>query len=158
MVCEWQIVILNGIVICVTWNDTWRESDEVDEDATNNGSVKRQVKLSSLGFTGFKRKTEEIESSGKGRCKFFQARKLELVRKFQWCVQLGSWWCLLIERLGLNTLQVESIRLKLWHSAGPANAGLVFVMCCKELVGIVVRTLLRCESGRLNQHGGIVML
>jgi ribonuclease H2 subunit A len=41
------------------------------------------VKLSSLGFTGFKRKTEEIESSGKGRCKFFQARKLELVRKFQ---------------------------------------------------------------------------
>ncbi|CAL4904158.1 unnamed protein product [Urochloa decumbens] len=61
---------------------TW-ESDEVDEDASNNGSAKRQVKLSSLGFTGFKRKTEEIESSGKGRCKFFQARKLELVRKFQ---------------------------------------------------------------------------
>jgi len=61
---------------------TW-ESDEVDEDATNNGRAKRQVKLSSLGFTGFKRKTEEIESSGKGRCKFFQARKLELVRKFQ---------------------------------------------------------------------------
>ncbi|XP_066359762.1 ribonuclease H2 subunit A-like [Miscanthus floridulus] len=61
---------------------TW-ESDEVDEDGTDNGSTKRQVKLSSLGFTGFKRKTEEIESSGKGRCKFFQARKLELVRKFQ---------------------------------------------------------------------------
>jgi len=61
---------------------TW-ESDEADEDATNNGRAKRQVKLSSLGFTGFKRKTEEIESSGKGRCKFFQARKLELVRKFQ---------------------------------------------------------------------------
>ncbi|CAD6268407.1 unnamed protein product [Miscanthus lutarioriparius] len=56
---------------------TW-ESDEVDEDGTDNGSTKRQVKLSSLGFTGFKRKTEEIESSGKGRCKFFQARKLEL--------------------------------------------------------------------------------
>jgi ribonuclease H2 subunit A len=62
----------------------WRESDEVDEDGTDNGSTKRQVKLSSLGFTGFKRKTEEVESSGKGRCKFFQARKLELVRKFQW--------------------------------------------------------------------------
>ncbi|PAN16070.1 hypothetical protein GQ55_3G033000 [Panicum hallii var. hallii] len=61
---------------------TW-ESDDVDEDATNNGRAKRQVKLSSLGFTGFKRKTEEIESSGKGRCKFFQARNLELVRKFQ---------------------------------------------------------------------------
>ncbi|XP_066357054.1 ribonuclease H2 subunit A-like [Miscanthus floridulus] len=61
---------------------TW-ESDEVDEDGTDNGSTKRQVKLSSLGFTGFKRKTEEIESSGKGHCKFFQARKLELVRKFQ---------------------------------------------------------------------------
>nr|CAB3463116.1 unnamed protein product [Digitaria exilis] len=60
---------------------TW-ETDELDEDATNSGTAKRQVKLSSLGFTGFKRKTEEIESSGKGRCKFFQARKLELVRKF----------------------------------------------------------------------------
>ncbi|TVU26875.1 hypothetical protein EJB05_29446 [Eragrostis curvula] len=59
-----------------------KESDELDEDATGNGSAKRQVKLSSLGFTGFKRKSEEIESSGKGRCKFFQARKLELVRKF----------------------------------------------------------------------------
>ncbi|XP_052135496.1 ribonuclease H2 subunit A [Oryza glaberrima] len=61
---------------------TW-ESDELEEDAGSNGSVKRQVKLSSLGFTGFKRKSEEIDSSGKGRCKFFQARKLELVRKFQ---------------------------------------------------------------------------
>lgn len=61
---------------------TW-ESDEVDEEGTDNGGAKRQVKLSSLGFTGFKRKTEDIESSGKGRCKFFQARKLELVRKFQ---------------------------------------------------------------------------
>ncbi|KAF0912102.1 hypothetical protein E2562_012998 [Oryza meyeriana var. granulata] len=60
---------------------TW-ESDELEEDAGSNGSVKRQVKLSSLGFTGFKRKSEEIESSGKGRCKFFQACKLELVRKF----------------------------------------------------------------------------
>lgn len=59
------------------------ESDELDEDAASNGSAKRQVKLSNLGFTGFKRKSEEIESSGKGRCKFFQARKLELVRKFQ---------------------------------------------------------------------------
>ena len=62
---------------------TCRESDEVDEDAAGYGSAKRQVTLSSLGFTGFKRKSEEIESSGKGRCKFFQARKLELIRKFQ---------------------------------------------------------------------------
>uniref|UniRef100_A0A453K9M9 Ribonuclease n=2 Tax=Aegilops tauschii subsp. strangulata TaxID=200361 RepID=A0A453K9M9_AEGTS len=66
----------NGVE--VTW-----ESDEVDEDAAGYGSAKRQVTLSSLGFTGFKRKSEEIESSGKGRCKFFQARKLELIRKFQ---------------------------------------------------------------------------
>jgi ribonuclease H2 subunit A len=62
---------------------TCRESDELDEDEASGGSTKRQVKLSSLGFTGFKRKSEEIESSGKARCKFFQARKLELVRKFQ---------------------------------------------------------------------------
>lgn len=66
----------NGVE--VTW-----ETDELDEDAAGYGSAKRQVTLSSLGFTGFKRKSEEIESSGKGRCKFFQARKLELVRKFQ---------------------------------------------------------------------------
>ncbi|XBH90863.1 ribonuclease H2 subunit A-like isoform X1 [Triticum dicoccoides] len=51
----------NGVE--VTW-----ESDEVDEDAAGYGSAKRQVTLSSLGFTGFKRKSEEIESSGKGRC------------------------------------------------------------------------------------------
>ena len=83
--CEQQNMILIAIIILPHGNELMirRESDEVDEDGTDNGSTKRQVKLSSLGFTGFKRKTEEIESSGKGRCKFFQARKLELVRKFQ---------------------------------------------------------------------------
>ncbi|XP_026440139.1 ribonuclease H2 subunit A-like isoform X1 [Papaver somniferum] len=56
------------------------EADKTDEDGDMNG--KRQLKLSSMGFTGAKRKIEEIESSGKGRCTFFQARKLELVTKF----------------------------------------------------------------------------
>nr|ACG46601.1 ribonuclease HI large subunit [Zea mays] len=60
---------------------TW-ESDKVDQEEIDSGDTKRQVKLLSLGFTGFKRKTEEIESTGKGCCKFFQVHKLELVRKF----------------------------------------------------------------------------
>ncbi|KAL0922869.1 hypothetical protein M5K25_006899 [Dendrobium thyrsiflorum] len=59
------------------------ESDEVDENSSNNGRSKRQVKLSKLGFSGCKRRTEDIESNGKGRSKFFQARKLELVPHFQ---------------------------------------------------------------------------
>ncbi|THU44029.1 hypothetical protein C4D60_Mb02t03060 [Musa balbisiana] len=58
------------------------ESDKMDEDCPNNGRSKHQQKLSDLGFTGYKRKSEDIESSGKGRCKFFQARKLQLVSKF----------------------------------------------------------------------------
>ncbi|XP_010245468.1 PREDICTED: ribonuclease H2 subunit A [Nelumbo nucifera] len=58
------------------------ESDSLDEEGSSNRSNKRQLKLSSVGFTGCKRKSEEIESSGKGRCKFFQARKLELVNHF----------------------------------------------------------------------------
>ncbi|KAK9283715.1 hypothetical protein L1049_011965 [Liquidambar formosana] len=58
------------------------ETDKMDEDASSSRSGKRQLKLSSLGFTGCKRKSEEIESSGKGRCKFFQARKLEQVTHF----------------------------------------------------------------------------
>ena len=131
---------------------TWRESDEADEDATNNGRAKRQVKLSSLGFTGFKRKTEEIESSGKGRCKFFQARKLELVRKFQWCVL--TWQLVVVEsillKFDLNTRNLLKSSRKSWimdrNFRGAANAGQVFVMYCKELVGIVSWTWLEWES------------
>lgn len=58
------------------------ESDKTDEEGSSTGSSKRQLKLSSVGFTGVKRKSEEIESSGKGRCKFFHARKLEQVTHF----------------------------------------------------------------------------
>lgn len=65
-------------IVEVTW-----ESDKLDEDNSNSGSSKRQLKLSNVGFTGYKRKSEDIESSGKGRCKFFQARKLELIGNFQ---------------------------------------------------------------------------
>ncbi|XP_052185036.1 ribonuclease H2 subunit A [Diospyros lotus] len=60
------------------------ESDKMDEDgsSTSTRGSKRQMKLASIGFTGVKRKSEEIESSGKGRCKFFQARKLEQLSHF----------------------------------------------------------------------------
>ncbi|KAL7109158.1 hypothetical protein ACP275_06G157900 [Erythranthe tilingii] len=57
------------------------ESDANDEDG-NGRSSKRQKKLTSVGFTTLKTKSEDIESSGKGRCKFFQARKLELLPHF----------------------------------------------------------------------------
>ncbi|KAJ9159754.1 hypothetical protein P3X46_025233 [Hevea brasiliensis] len=56
------------------------ESDKMDEDCPSSG--KRQLKLSSFGVTTPKRKSEEIESSGKGRCRFFQARKLEQLAQF----------------------------------------------------------------------------
>lgn len=62
--------------------DIHRESDATDEDGSSTRTGKWQLKLSSVGFTGLKRKSEEIESSGKGRCKFFQARKLEQVSHF----------------------------------------------------------------------------
>ncbi|KAF6171947.1 hypothetical protein GIB67_011844, partial [Kingdonia uniflora] len=56
---------------------------ELDEDGSNDrSSNQRQLKLSSLGFTGYKRKSEEIKSSGKGRAKFFETRSLELITKF----------------------------------------------------------------------------
>ncbi|KAJ6800864.1 putative ribonuclease H2 subunit A [Iris pallida] len=58
------------------------EADKEEEDGSTNGNGKRQLKLSNVGFTGYKRKSEDIESSGKGRCKFIQARKLELVTNF----------------------------------------------------------------------------
>ncbi|KAL1827970.1 hypothetical protein DCAR_0207168 [Daucus carota subsp. sativus] len=58
------------------------EADATDEDDSSVKTRKKQLKLSSVGFTGMKRSSEEIESSGKGRCKFFQARKLEQLSKF----------------------------------------------------------------------------
>ncbi|KAL7215249.1 hypothetical protein ACSBR1_027418 [Camellia fascicularis] len=58
------------------------ESDKTDEDGSSTRSGKRQLKLSNVGFAGLKRKSEEIESSGKGRCKFFQARELEQLSHF----------------------------------------------------------------------------
>ncbi|KAE8037759.1 hypothetical protein FH972_010323 [Carpinus fangiana] len=58
------------------------ESDKTDEDGSSSGNGKRQLKLSNVGFTTSKRKSEEIESSCKGRCKFFQARKLEQLTYF----------------------------------------------------------------------------
>ncbi|XP_030966044.1 ribonuclease H2 subunit A [Quercus lobata] len=58
------------------------ESDQMDEDGSSSSNGKRQLKLSNVGITSSKRKSEEIESSGKGRCKFFQARKLEQLTHF----------------------------------------------------------------------------
>ncbi|KAL9670699.1 hypothetical protein QQ045_008257 [Rhodiola kirilowii] len=55
------------------------EADKMDEDDSINSNGKRQLKLTSLGVTGSKKKNEEVESNGKGRCKFFQTRKLEQV-------------------------------------------------------------------------------
>ncbi|KAL1171899.1 hypothetical protein V6Z11_A05G313500 [Gossypium hirsutum] len=58
------------------------ESDKVDEDV-GYGSSGKQLKLSNIGFgKASKRKIEEIESSGKGRCKFFHSRKLEQLTHF----------------------------------------------------------------------------
>lgn len=58
------------------------EADKQDEESSGNGNGKRQLKLSNVGFTGYKRKSQDMESSGKGRCKFFQSRKLELATNF----------------------------------------------------------------------------
>ncbi|KAJ7974882.1 Ribonuclease [Quillaja saponaria] len=58
------------------------ESDKMDEDGSGSSRGKRQLKLSNVGFTTSKKKSEEIESSGKGRCRFFEARKLEQVTHF----------------------------------------------------------------------------
>lgn len=59
-----------------------RESDEMDEDVSSRRSGKRQLKLSDIGFSSSKRRSEEIEPSGKGRCKFLEARKLEQLTHF----------------------------------------------------------------------------
>ncbi|KAI5648422.1 hypothetical protein M9H77_34427 [Catharanthus roseus] len=62
--------------------DVLWEADANDEDGSSGKTRKRQLKLTNIGFTSLKRNSEEIESSGKGRCKFFQARKLELLSHF----------------------------------------------------------------------------
>lgn len=56
------------------------EADKEDDDSSTKG--KRQGKLTNMGFSGMKRRSEDIESSGKGRSKFFQSRKLEQVSRF----------------------------------------------------------------------------
>lgn len=66
------------VFICLIY----RESDKVDEDGATGGSGKKQLRLSNVGITTSKRKSEEIESNAKGRCKFFQARKLEQLSRF----------------------------------------------------------------------------
>lgn len=73
------VSILICILICA---HLFRESDEMDEDGSSSRSGKRQLKLSNVGFTSSKRRSEEIESSGKGRCKFFEARKLQQLTHF----------------------------------------------------------------------------
>ncbi|KAF5949058.1 hypothetical protein HYC85_015015 [Camellia sinensis] len=47
-----------------------RESNKTNEDGSSTRSGKRQLKLSNVGFTGLKRKSEEIESSGKDAANF----------------------------------------------------------------------------------------
>lgn len=64
-------------VVEVLW-----ESDKMDEGEGSSNSGKRQLKLRNVGFTTAKRKSEEIESNGKGRSRFFQTRKLEIVSDF----------------------------------------------------------------------------
>lgn len=64
-------------IVDVLW-----DADNKDEDGSSEPSRKRQLKLTNIGFTTSKSKSEEIESSAKGRCKFFQARKLELLSHF----------------------------------------------------------------------------
>lgn len=52
------------------------EPDEEEDKASNGGDNKKQL---TLNFPSVKRKSEELESSGKGRFKFFSARKLQQV-------------------------------------------------------------------------------
>ncbi|KAF5948117.1 hypothetical protein HYC85_014074 [Camellia sinensis] len=82
-------VLWLGAIFAIFWviwlernGRVFEESDKTDEDGSSTRSGKWQLKLSNVGFTGLKRKSEEIESSGKGRCKFFQARKLEQLSHF----------------------------------------------------------------------------
>ncbi|GKB33305.1 hypothetical protein Tco_0872706 [Tanacetum coccineum] len=52
------------------------EADKEDDESSTKG--KREGKLANMGFSGMKR-SEDIESRGKGRNKFFQSRKLKQV-------------------------------------------------------------------------------
>lgn len=61
---------------------SYRKSDANDESGSSGRTGKRQLKLTNIGFTTLKRKSEDIESNAKGRCKFFQARKLEQLSHF----------------------------------------------------------------------------
>ncbi|OIV90956.1 hypothetical protein TanjilG_16916 [Lupinus angustifolius] len=58
------------------------ESDKDEDGDSNNQNGKRQLKLSNVGFTTSKRRSDEVESSGKGRSRFFQTRKLEHLAYF----------------------------------------------------------------------------
>ncbi|GAA0168077.1 endoribonuclease [Lithospermum erythrorhizon] len=62
--------------------DVLWEADANEEDESTGGSRKRQIKLTDVGFTTMKKRSEDIESCGKERSKFFQARKLQLVSQF----------------------------------------------------------------------------
>ncbi|PKA52572.1 Ribonuclease H2 subunit A [Apostasia shenzhenica] len=59
------------------------ESDKLEESSSGSRSGKRQRTSPKFGFAGWKRGSEDFESGGKGRCKFFQARKLQLVAHFE---------------------------------------------------------------------------
>ncbi|CAL0300265.1 unnamed protein product [Lupinus luteus] len=56
------------------------ESGKDEDGGSSNQNGKRQLKLSNVGFTS--KRSDEIESSGKGRSMFFQARKLEHLAYF----------------------------------------------------------------------------
>ncbi|CAN1258397.1 hypothetical protein LINPERPRIM_LOCUS9875, partial [Linum perenne] len=68
---------------CLSFLQTYviREAD-IDEESSGNSNGKRQLKLSNFGVTTSKKKKEDVESSGKGRCKFFETRKLEQLADF----------------------------------------------------------------------------
>ena len=72
---------LSSFTLAIIFDRESDKADEEGEDGSNSG--KRQLKLRNVGFiTSTKRKSEEIESSGKGRSRFFQTRKLEIVTDF----------------------------------------------------------------------------
>lgn len=76
----WLKCLVEFVVFCI-WSMV-RESDETEENGFGNSS-KRQAKLSRFGFTNkCETRSQEIESSGKGRCKFLQARKIQQITQF----------------------------------------------------------------------------
>uniref|UniRef100_A0A0C9S8H9 Ribonuclease n=1 Tax=Wollemia nobilis TaxID=56998 RepID=A0A0C9S8H9_9CONI len=54
----------------------WEADEEDKNEASNRGDNRKQQKIN---FISLKRKSEDLESSGKGRFKFFSSRKLQLV-------------------------------------------------------------------------------